>query len=93
MGMSCTAEQSKTMEMLFAKEHAQANWGQPGTYALDGYIKPLDYGYAPHVNINISILHMLEGGTAREAGKLKIAPDGTFTMPATVRRAMKLEGA
>lgn len=90
MGMSCTLEQSNTMEMLFKKEHEQQNWGQPGTYAFDGHIPHRDYGYAPHLNINIKILLMADEGHAYDAGKAVIAPNGTFKMPAKVKAAMGL---
>jgi hypothetical protein len=88
MGMSCTQEQSETMEMLFKKEHEQPGWGTPGTYALDGHVAPRDYGYPPHTNLNISIMLMAENSTAFDAGKIRIAPDGTFTMPTKVRKAL-----
>lgn len=90
MGMSCTAEQSKTMEMLFKAEHSQAKWGEAGTYALDGAIPNRDYGYAPHINIRIQILLMADKGHAYTAGYAVIAPDGKFSMPAKVRKAMNL---
>lgn len=90
MGMSCTAEQSETMEKLFKAEHAQVNWGRAGSYAFDGYVPNRDYGYPPHVNLTLTVLRMADNNHAYVAGKAKIAPDGSFTMPALARKAMGL---
>lgn len=92
MGSSFRVEQSETMEKLFKAEHTQTNpkWGEPGSYAFDGYIPRGDYGQKPKMNVRIDILKMLPGGFADVVGQAVIAPDGSFKMPPAPKKAMGL---